>query len=108
MKIGNGKAIVSIEEYDHLREFKREILDGNSIKISGRWDDQYFAVKTIDELIKEFSDLNTGLKNRNEILEKHNESLEYKNDSQRIEIAQLKSELEDAKKDTFWKWLTRK
>lgn len=108
MKIGKGTAVISIKEYDELRRFKKDILDGKTIKVTVGYIDYEFSSLEITDEMKKIEENNHIVQNTNSKLHSKIENLEYKIDSQRTDILRLKSELEEAKKDTFWKWLTRK
>lgn len=109
MNIEKNTALISIKEYDELREFKKAILEGKTIKIEAWYNDSYTLsfVDMTDEM-KEISRRNEDLFSQNKRLDYEIIELKEKINSQNKDIIRLKSELEEAKKDTFWKWLTRK
>ena len=108
--IKEGSVIISIKEYDHLRQFKKGILDNHVIKIYGYWDHFEIAVKTVDEQLQELNLINDNLGKKNIELKQSIEKLESKIYFDERTISELKSELEEVKnwRYKFWNWILGK
>jgi hypothetical protein len=106
--IKEGSVIISIKEYDHLRQFKQAILDGHVIKMYGYWDHFEIAVQTVDEQLKELNLINKNLGERNVSLKKMVDELEnelaFAKDDIRIKEEFYKKHSENR----FWHWILGK
>jgi hypothetical protein len=106
--IKEGSVIISIKEYDHLRQFKQDILDGHVIKMWGYWDHFEIAVQTVDEQLKEINLINKNLGERNDSLKKMVDELENELGIIKEEI-KIKDEFyKKHSTNKFWNWIIGK
>lgn len=108
MNIEKNTALISIEEYDTLREYKKAVDSNETIKIFSTWDGFGIKSKPNDAIFNDIVEANIEVEKSNYKLTEKIDHLENKILNLEDENTKLKSELKEAKKDTFWKWITRK
>jgi len=85
----NNQVILSLEDYNGLRDFEREIEKGNTFRLWTGWGEELKYIST-DETVKEISEINKKLSA--EIIElKHKDKSKLKtfNDIKKMSIWQF-------------------
>lgn len=95
---------IPIEEFDHLRDFKKNILEKKSMLLAGPWDEREYIFMTEIEVIEDIQEINKRLDNKLTNLKYDHKQLKINKD---FEIETLKNELKKIKEHWFFRWLIK-